>query len=102
MMVSTRTHPARLISTCKQRNRVTQLLRAIAMFFHGIGVARDYSMAVDFFHRSAEQGDDQGQMNLGYMYEHGLGVAAERSVAAFWYGKAADQGHVRALERLRR
>ncbi len=62
-------------------------------YFHGKnGVKQDYTEAVKWYRLSAEQGDAQGQHNLGYMYEFGLGVPQDFAEAEKWYRKAAEQG----------
>ena len=44
----------------------------------------------------AEEGDAEGQLNLGICYTTGNGVAKDYAQAVAWYRKAADQGHTRA------
>lgn len=60
----------------------------------------DYSEAVRWFRRSAEQGFAAGQCVLGIMYEKGKGVTKDLSEARRWYQKAADQGDIDAKRRL--
>ena len=63
----------------------------------------DYSEALRWYRKSAEQGNASGQNDLGYMYENGYGVSKDYSEAVKWYRKAARQGleaaknHLRAL-----
>ena len=56
------------------------------------GVTQDYSEAVKWYRKAAEQGYAQGQSNLGFMYEKGRGVTQDYSEAVKWYRKAAEQG----------
>jgi tetratricopeptide (TPR) repeat protein len=56
------------------------------------GVEKDYSEAVKWFRKSAEQGDTLGQCRLGYIYQYGYGVDKDYTEAVKWYRKAADQG----------
>ncbi|MBF0399235.1 MAG: sel1 repeat family protein [Magnetococcales bacterium] len=46
--------------------------------------------------KSAEQGDDEAQFKLGFMYAKGLGIALDEKQAAIWFGKSAAQGNVGA------
>lgn len=52
--------------------------------------------------RTADQGDDYAQAELGRMYYLGEGVPRDLKVAAQWYRKAADQGNDYAQARLGR
>lgn len=53
---------------------------------------QDYSKAAKWYRLSAEQGDPDGQCNLGYMFEMGFGVNQDYSEAVKWYRKASEQG----------
>jgi len=64
------------------------------MYFNGFGVDKDYSKAVEWYRKSAEQGDVNGQINLGTMYFNGFGVDKDYSKAVEWYRKSAEQGDV--------
>jgi TPR repeat protein len=57
----------------------------------GDGVARDYTKAVYWYRKAAEQGYSGAQNNLAVMYEQGLGVSKNKSEAAKWFRKAAEQ-----------
>jgi TPR repeat protein len=51
------------------------------------------NVALNYFHKAADNGDKDGQNNLGYMYENGLGgLNQDIQEALVWYKKAADQG----------
>ena len=63
------------------------------MYEYGKGVGRNYSEAVNWYRKSAEQGNAMGQCNLGYMYERGQGVGQNYSEAVNWYRKSAEQGN---------
>jgi TPR repeat protein len=56
------------------------------------GVERDYSEAVSWYRRAAEQGHAQGQTSLGAMYGSGRGVSPDDAEAVRWYRRAAEQG----------
>lgn len=53
---------------------------------------RDQKRAVDWYTRSAEQGFDRAQFNLGGMYILGKGVEQDKSLGVDWQVKAAEQG----------
>jgi TPR repeat protein len=57
------------------------------------GLPKDDSEAVKWYRKAAEQGDADGQNDLGRMYYNGRGVAKDEAEAVKWYQKAAEQGH---------
>ncbi|WP_333609409.1 serine/threonine-protein kinase [Arsukibacterium sp.] len=63
-------------------------------------VEADYKTALQYYIKSAEQGNAVGQTNLGVMYEHGREVSKSESVAVSWYRKAAEQGYPNAQNNL--
>jgi hypothetical protein len=65
------------------------------MYANGRGVAQDAAEAVRWYRKAAEQGDADGQFNLGVMYANGRGVAQDAAEAVRWYRKAAEQGDAR-------
>jgi TPR repeat protein len=75
------------------------------MYGNGYGVPKDYSEAIKWYRKSAEQGNATAQCNLGVMYENGNGVPKKKSEAVKWYQKAAEQGNATAriaLEKLKK
>ena len=56
----------------------------------------DYTSAVYWHRKAAEQGNARGQYNLGVCYEFERGVTKNITEAVKWYRKAAEQGHARA------
>ena len=62
-------------------------------YYHGQGVAQDYSEAVKWYRKAAEQGNSYAQYNLGICYHNGQGVQRNYSAAVKWYRKAAEQGN---------
>ena len=59
--------------------------------------AGEYSDALVWFEKAAEQGDDKGQFYCGAMYHHGIGGTSEdMEKALMWYEKAAEQGNAEA------
>jgi TPR repeat protein len=63
------------------------------MYSHGRGVAKNETEAVNWYRKSAEQWNAQGQANLGWMYEQGRGVPNDKLSAFMWY-TLADEGGV--------
>ena len=70
------------------------------MYELGKGVAKDYSEAVKWYRKAAEQGDVNGEFCLGDMYENGKGVETNLAKARELYRKAAAKGHDSAKKRL--
>jgi hypothetical protein len=66
------------------------------LYYHGLGVALDYSQAASWFRKAADKGDPRGQYDLAYMYRSGQGVPKDLAEAARWARKAADQGNAKA------
>jgi Sel1 repeat-containing protein len=52
--------------------------------------------AVDWYRKSAEQGNALGQERLAFMYERGRGLPQDETLAVEWYRKAATQGNAGA------
>ena len=72
------------------------------MYLKGLGARQNYTEAIRWYRKAAEQGVVKAQYNVGVAYEMGRGVAKDHAQAVMWYRKAAGQGHARALERLRK
>ena len=41
---------------------------------NALGVPADYAKAMEWNNRAAQQGNAQGQAQIGYLYQNGLGV----------------------------
>ena len=48
---------------------------------------------MEWYRKAAEQGNAEGQYNLGVCYYNGKGVTKDYAKAVEWYTKAAEQGH---------
>jgi TPR repeat protein len=59
------------------------------MYTNGKGVPQDYSEAVKWFRKAAEQIDFEAMSNLGVAYENGQGVPQDYISAYMWYDLAA-------------
>lgn len=66
------------------------------MYDEGQGVEQDHAEAVRLYRLAADQGNMDGQSNLGISYAKGEGVTQDLAAAARWYRLAADQGHATA------
>jgi S1-C subfamily serine protease/ribosomal protein L7/L12 len=64
------------------------------------GVIQDYTEAIKWFRKSAEQGHAEAEDGLGVLYRDGLGVATNSVEAAKWFRKSAEQGFVEAQDNL--
>lgn len=56
----------------------------------------DYTAALKWYRKAADQGYAPAQVNLGSMYFEGQGVARDFQEALKWYREAADQGYAPA------
>lgn len=66
-------------------------------FSSGGEFVQDYSQAVKWYSKSAEQGHIEAQVQLGICYANGLGVDKNKDKAYYWWKKAAEQGHESAI-----
>ncbi|HEV2335930.1 MAG TPA: TIR domain-containing protein [Stellaceae bacterium] len=57
---------------------------------------KDYTEAMRWFRKAADQGNVGAQSIIGLFYERGLGVNQDYSQALSWYRKAADRGYADA------
>ncbi len=61
---------------------------------------QDFSEAVTWFRKAADQGHLKAQNQLGLAYALGVGVEQDYEQAVFWYRKSAEQGDVKAQNNL--
>ena len=66
------------------------------MYLDGRGLPQDYTQAVNWYRKAADQGLATAQENLGDLYFLGKGVTQDYSKAVYWYLKAAEQGYGKA------
>ena len=66
----------------------------------GAGIAKDFERGAYWYRKSAEQGNQWGQLGFGHCYFYGLGVEKDRDRAAYWYRKSAAQGNATARREL--
>ncbi|MCL2186330.1 MAG: SH3 domain-containing protein [Treponema sp.] len=66
-------------------------------YYNGTGgVAKDYAKAVEWWQKSADQGNLDSLCNLGTAYHRGLGVTQDEAKGLELYQNASDQGLGRA------
>ena len=63
------------------------------MYGKGNGVTKNYSKAVEWIQKAAEQGYSDAQVNLGFLYLYGNGVPQNYTSANEWFLKAVEQGN---------
>ncbi len=68
------------------------------MYRMGLGVDENYTTAVIWYYKAAEQGYATAQNNFELMYRIGLGVDENYSTAVISYRKASEQGYATFLD----
>jgi len=63
------------------------------LYFRGTGVPQDFSEAVKWFRKAAEQGNNTGQLSLGVLYALGKGVPQNDVVAFIWLNLGSPKGN---------
>lgn len=86
------------IQTRKKTSEKQQIITASELNQKGVEAYEqsDYSEAIKWFRKAAEQGYAPAQSNLGRMYNEGRGVEKNSSEAAIWLFNAAQQGDTEA------
>lgn len=74
-------------------------LRKIAFLYYngGNNVPINYPLALEWFKKSADQGNNSARYALGLFYEHGIGTPINYPEAMEWYKKAAQKGSTEAM-----
>lgn len=62
-----------------------------------LGLQKNLKLAVDFFSKAANQGNETALLNLGYCYLNGLGVEANPKKAVSFYRESAAMGVQEAI-----
>tara|TARA_Y100000590_G_scaffold140565_2_gene161297 strand:- start:827 stop:3511 length:2685 start_codon:yes stop_codon:yes gene_type:complete len=77
-------------------DKVSKTESAYDAFFKGEDALKkeDYESAFNWYKKSAELGNADGQHSLGRRYKKGQGVEQDYEKALWWFRKAATQGHV--------
>ena len=82
--------PAPAASASSPANEPTDAVEQNSLGLKYLG-EKNYAEAVKWFSKAAEQGNAEGQANLGYMYDKGYGVTQDYRLAMQWFLKAAEQ-----------
>jgi TPR repeat protein len=69
-------------------------------FINGRGVLKDPVQALEWFRKSAKQGDSYSQHGLGMLHYQGVGVERNEEKAFYWFEKAATQGDANSQHHL--
>lgn len=64
-----------------------------SMYDKGVGVEKDYTSAVKWYLKSAEQNHSRAQFSLGVSYYKGEGVEKDYAEAVKWWRKSAEQNN---------
>ncbi|KAI7831422.1 kinase-like domain-containing protein [Gamsiella multidivaricata] len=70
------------------------------MYRTGWGVRPNYTTAIKWFQRAADQGYGQAQYAMGTMYRYGWGVKEDLDKTMEWYKKAVENGDPDAANEL--
>ena len=70
------------------------------MYLYGLGVAKDYALAMSWEQRAAAAIWVPAYNEIAYMYLNGLGVPKNSTRARAWFQKAADLGNQEAVNDL--
>lgn len=62
-------------------------------YLKGVGTEQDYSLALEWFHKAAEQNYAAAFGNIGDIYQKGLGVEVDNQKAVQFYKKGTDLKH---------
>ena len=84
-----------LMPLAEQQDAEAQVLLG-DLYYQGIGVPANYSLAWTWYNRAAGHDNAEGQYKLGKMLWDGVGVPRNDDVAVEWYEKAAENGSMQA------
>ncbi|MDR2219318.1 MAG: sel1 repeat family protein [Methylobacillus sp.] len=71
------------------------------MYSSATGVEQDFTQAIFWLRKAADQGNADAQLKIGALYEEGwegYGYPQDYALAADWYRKSAEQGNAAAQE----
>lgn len=71
------------------------------LYYLGLGGARDYDLAVEWYMKSAAQAEAHAQLNIARMYREGLGVKRDVIRAFAWLRQARINGNEVAENQMR-
>ena len=93
-------HKINFLARARAENYWLQVLKKIIglMYYNGRGVTKDYTEAIKWHKKAAEQGRAEAQFNLGLRYIEGQGVPRDYVKAYMWQDIAAAQGNIYATD----
>lgn len=91
-----------LIKVAKQKTPVEQYNLGERYYYGFNNEKKSYKQAIKWYRKSAEQGNEYGQRNLGICYEYGTGVQINYPKALHWYKKAKKNGYKKIDKDIRR
>ena len=71
-------------------------------YLHGIGVNTDYSNAVYWLTKAANQGYIDAEFQLGECYRDGFGVEKNKDLALKWFESALTHNHKQASNEIKK
>ena len=89
-----------LMSAEAGKGNADAMLNLGRFYEQGVGIARNYTKALEWYEKSAKAGLAAGYYNVGVCYEIGMGVTAEPAKALQNFQKAADMGMTLAMHKL--
>lgn len=69
-------------------------------YHYGEGKGKNFAIALELYHKSAENGEAVAMLTLGDLFRQGEIVCQDNECAIYWYGKAKEAGSNEAKERL--
>ena len=83
-----------------ERGQSQAMLNLGLLYEQGLGVARNFTKALEWYQKAGNAGEGEGYMRAGQCYEIGIGTTADMTKAVAVYEKAVALGHVPAMSRL--
>jgi len=83
-----------------EKGSAAAMLTLGQFYEQGVGIARNYSKALEWYEKAAKAGQAEGFYNLGVCYEIGMGAAADAAKALQNFQRAADMGLPIAMNKL--
>lgn len=83
-----------------ENNNVDAIRRIGNLYYDGIGVKKDYEVAIKWYTKASNLGDSWAKLRLGDMYRDGKGVEIDIKKAITLYSEVAQEGNVAALSNL--
>ena len=89
-----------LVAAEAEKGNAEAMLTLGRFYEQGVGIARNYTKALEWYEKAAKAGLPAGYYNAGVCCEIGMGVAADAANALQNYQKAADLGMALAMYKL--